>query len=96
MQQALDRAMEGRTSIVIAHRLNTIMDSSKILVLDDGNVAEFGPPVELLNNPEGLFTSLVNATGAQTSMTLRKIAAGELNVTDSVVPDAEQINDEES
>ncbi|MCI5576072.1 MAG: ABC transporter ATP-binding protein/permease, partial [Succinivibrio sp.] len=40
VQQALDKLMEGRTTIVIAHRLSTIMDSDKILVINDGHVVE--------------------------------------------------------
>ena len=47
-QQALDKLMEGRTTIVIAHRLSTIMDSDKILVINDGNVVEEGSHSELL------------------------------------------------
>lgn len=47
-----------KTIITIAHRLDTVMDSDKILSLDHGKVAEFGPPHELLKNPEGLFYRL--------------------------------------
>lgn len=48
VQQALDKLMEGRTTIVIAHRLSTIMDSDKILVINDGNVVEEGSHSEHL------------------------------------------------
>ncbi|GJE87808.1 multidrug resistance-associated ABC transporter [Phanerochaete sordida] len=51
------------TLLTIAHRLQTIMDFDKILVLDAGNIAEFGPPAELLKNHHGLFRSLVDASG---------------------------------
>ena len=53
------------TVITIAHRLDTIMDSDYILVMHDGSVAEFAPPKELLALENGLFTSLVNGSGAK-------------------------------
>ncbi|GJE87807.1 multidrug resistance-associated ABC transporter [Phanerochaete sordida] len=51
------------TLLTIAHRLQTIMDSDKIMVLDAGNIVEFGSPAELLQNKSGFFRSLVDASG---------------------------------
>ncbi|MBR5980699.1 MAG: ATP-binding cassette domain-containing protein, partial [Firmicutes bacterium] len=48
IQDAMDKVMEGRTSIVIAHRLSTILSADKILVVDGGVVAEEGKHEELL------------------------------------------------
>ncbi len=48
VQKALDKLMEGRTTIVIAHRLSTIMDADKILVINDGHIVEEGNHQELL------------------------------------------------
>ncbi|OMJ19580.1 Metal resistance protein YCF1 [Smittium culicis] len=48
------------TVITIAHRLNTIIDSDYILVLEKGEAAEFDNPQALLRNPDSLFTNLVN------------------------------------
>ncbi|MBQ6365952.1 MAG: ABC transporter ATP-binding protein [Oscillospiraceae bacterium] len=48
IQEALDHLMEGRTSIVIAHRLTTILKADKILVVDSGVIAEQGTHEELL------------------------------------------------
>ena len=49
VQQALDRAMEGRTAIVIAHRLSTIRNADKILVMGKGKILEAGNHNELLS-----------------------------------------------
>ena len=48
MQKALDKLMEGRTTIVIAHRLSTVMDADKILVINDGQIVEEGNHQQLL------------------------------------------------
>ena len=48
VQRALDKLMEGRTTIVIAHRLSTVMDADKILVINDGQVVEEGTHSDLL------------------------------------------------
>ncbi len=58
VQDALDKLMEGRTSIVIAHRLSTIQHSDKILVLDKGKLVESGTHKELLLNENGLYKHL--------------------------------------
>lgn len=57
IQEALQRVMKGRTSIVIAHRLATILAADKILVLDKGQLVESGTHSELLAQG-GLYASL--------------------------------------
>jgi ATP-binding cassette subfamily C (CFTR/MRP) protein 1 len=62
------------TIVTIAHRLNTVVDYDRILVLDYGRIKEFDTPANLLRNPAGIFTSMVNETGEQSATVLRDIA----------------------
>lgn len=57
VQEALDRAQQGRTCIVIAHRLSTIKNSDVIYVLQNGVVTEMGSHDELMNL-EGFYAKL--------------------------------------
>ena len=58
VQQALDKAMEGRTAVVIAHRMSTIQKCNRIIVVHKGNVVEDGSFEELSAKPDGHFTKL--------------------------------------
>lgn len=49
------------TVITIAHRLNSVLDADKILVLDDGQLVELGTPKELMARSRSRFRSLVHA-----------------------------------
>ena len=60
VRDALNRLMEGRTTVVIAHRLSTIRDADNILVLDDGQVVERGTHTQLVERG-GLYAQLVSA-----------------------------------
>jgi subfamily B ATP-binding cassette protein MsbA len=60
VQDALERLMEGRTTLIIAHRLSTIQRVDRILVLADGRIAEDGTHVELLRSG-GLYRRLYEA-----------------------------------
>ncbi|MGN6251314.1 MAG: ATP-binding cassette domain-containing protein, partial [Marmoricola sp.] len=57
VQQALDTALEGRTSLVIAHRLSTVRNADQILVVDDGRIVQRGTHAELLA-AGGLYAEL--------------------------------------
>ena len=57
VQRALSSALQGRTSLVIAHRLSTVREADQILVVDDGRVVERGRHDELLDRG-GLYTDL--------------------------------------
>jgi subfamily B ATP-binding cassette protein MsbA len=58
VQQALDRLMQGRTSLIIAHRLSTVRNADRILAIDQGRIVESGPHDELLAK-NGLYAKLV-------------------------------------
>ena len=61
VQNALDKAARGRTTITIAHRLSTIKDADCIYVMGDGLVLESGTHSELLQREDGAYARLVNA-----------------------------------
>jgi len=58
IQQALERLMKGRTTIIIAHRLSTVRSADKIVVLDEKTIREIGTHNELLKIPDGLYRRL--------------------------------------
>lgn len=58
VQDALEKLMEGRTSIVIAHRLSTVRKADKIIVLDKGHIVEEGTHKELIGVDGGLYKNL--------------------------------------
>ncbi|XP_072399320.1 probable multidrug resistance-associated protein lethal(2)03659 [Diabrotica undecimpunctata] len=62
------------TVLTIAHRLHTVMDSDKILVMNSGRVEEFNHPYLLLQNVHGVLHNLVDATGPSTAKNLENIA----------------------
>lgn len=61
VQQALSNLLAGKTVIVIAHRMRTVMNADKIVVLDEGRIVEEGSPSELLDD-NGLFSRMVSPT----------------------------------
>lgn len=58
VQEALDKLMVGRTSFIVAHRLSTIRNADKILVIDQGHVRESGTHEELIQIPDGIYAGL--------------------------------------
>lgn len=65
VQKALDTAMRGRTVIVIAHRLSTVVNADKIVVMQDGRVVEEGTHEELAQRKQGLYARLNNLQAPQ-------------------------------
>lgn len=74
IQKTIRDAFDSCTVITIAHRLNTIMDYDRALVMDGGRAVEFAPPHELLENPNSYFAKMVAQTGPDMEEKLKKIA----------------------
>jgi ATP-binding cassette subfamily B protein len=58
IQEAIDRLIAGRTTLMIAHRLSTLKRANKIIVVDNGKIIEFGTPEELMEK-RGKYYKLV-------------------------------------
>jgi ABC-type multidrug transport system fused ATPase/permease subunit len=90
IQRMIRREFNDKTILCIAHRLNTIMDYDRIVVMSAGEVVEYDTPANLLKNPDGVFTSMVNATGEASAAHLKKIANGEINVVEDIKAEAQK------
>lgn len=75
IQKTIRHVFKGRTTITIAHRLDTIIFSDKILAMASGELKEFDTPDNLLRQPLSMFNKLVDDTGPHASGSLRKMAA---------------------
>lgn len=71
VQQALSRLLSDKTVLVIAHRMRTVMNADKIVVLDEGHVVEQGAPQELLD-ADGLFARMVRLQTESAGWALRE------------------------
>ncbi|KAI9204423.1 P-loop containing nucleoside triphosphate hydrolase protein, partial [Polychytrium aggregatum] len=76
IQQAIRQNMAGCTILTIAHRLNTVIDYDRILVLGGGEVIEYDSPAVLLRNIASAFSKMVEETGPSNTEYLRSIALG--------------------
>lgn len=74
IQRTIRKKFADCTVLTVAHRLNTIMDSDRVMVMDAGRLVEFDHPYHLLNNPNGYFTKMVQETNETMSAQLHQIA----------------------
>ncbi|XP_057310596.1 ATP-binding cassette sub-family C member 4-like [Hydractinia symbiolongicarpus] len=94
IQQTIREKFKECTVLTVAHRLNTVIDSDRVMVLEDGNIMEFDEPYDLLQNKSGYFRKLVDQVGlakankleilAEESKNLRNLRKS--NVTNIVIP----------
>ncbi|KAE9465471.1 hypothetical protein C3L33_02625, partial [Rhododendron williamsianum] len=75
VQEALERACSGKTTIVVAHRLSTIRNAHVIAVIDDGKVAEQGSHSHLLKNyPDGIYSRMIQLQRFTHGQTLNMVS----------------------
>jgi ABC-type uncharacterized transport system ATPase subunit len=67
IQVTIRKEFKDRTVLTIAHRLLTIIDCDRIMVMDKGKIVEFDKPKKLLKNKKGTFHAMVRETGPEMS-----------------------------
>lgn len=74
IQEAIKKCFKNLTVLTVAHRLNTIIESDKVLVMEGGVLKEFDEPIKLLNDANSEFAQLVAHTGAAAAQKLKDTA----------------------
>lgn len=82
IQRAIRVKFKHCTVLTVAHRLQTVMDSDRILVMDAGCAREFDVPHLLLKNPNGALRHMVEATGSEAE-TLKQMASNAYSASNS-------------
>lgn len=81
VQEALDRLMKGRTTLIIAHRLSTIAHVDKIVTLRHGRIDEIGKPEELAKT-DGIYAELLHLQMASTERTKERLKQYEIDTSE--------------
>lgn len=76
VQEALDRVMVNRTTVIVAHRLSTVRNADMIAVIHRGKMVERGSHSELLRDPEGAYSQLIRLQEINKGQTSSEIASG--------------------
>lgn len=79
IQRTIREKFIDSTVITVAHRLYTVIDSDRVLVMDAGVAVEFDEPYSLLQNRDGIFRKMVEALGPQEFERLLSIAKDKYN-----------------
>ncbi|CAG9837334.1 unnamed protein product [Diabrotica balteata] len=87
IQQTIRTKFAECTVLTIAHRLNTVMDSDKVLVMDAGTLKEFDHPHLLLQDKSGIFYGMVQQTGKTMAETLHQLAKYSYETISHLQPD---------
>nr|XP_034300519.1 multidrug resistance-associated protein 4-like isoform X5 [Crassostrea gigas] len=74
IQETIRSRFKNCTVLTVAHRIHTIMDSSKVMVLNQGKLVEFDTPYQLLQIEDGFFKNLVQQTGKAQAKVLQSLA----------------------
>eukprot|EP01017_Pseudomicrothorax_dubius_P001375 TRINITY_DN0_c4556_g1_i2.p1 TRINITY_DN0_c4556_g1~~TRINITY_DN0_c4556_g1_i2.p1 ORF type:complete len:148 (-),score=40.31 TRINITY_DN0_c4556_g1_i2:79-522(-) len=74
IQKMIKTEFKDATVITIAHRLNTIIQYDRILVLSHGNIMEYDSPINLMDKQDGIFAGLINENGTEFVQKMRHLA----------------------
>ncbi|GBP63239.1 Probable multidrug resistance-associated protein lethal(2)03659 [Eumeta japonica] len=74
IQKSIRKHFADCTVITVAHRLHTVADSDRVIVMEAGQIVECGHPHELLQKPQGIFSNMVNQLGPAAEQSLRELA----------------------
>lgn len=84
IQKTIREEFKSCTMLVIAHRINTIIDCDRILVLDAGQVVEMDTPKQLLLNEYSMFSGMVQSTGLANAQYLKSIVMAEVDIKSNI------------
>lgn len=85
IQTTIRKKFAECTVLTIAHRLHTVMDSDRVLVMDAGCMVEFGRPFDLLQNKQGVFYGMVQQTGKVMAEALYRVAEQVSNNSNTLI-----------